>query len=239
MATKVKTPTVVELEGFLLKQNSKKTKLLKKCNKSWKKRYFKLTSKQLLYSKSKGSKMLGSLNLLEYQCFQKGEITDRFILRLYKPKHKSIFLEFDSTEQMKKWNKKIQKAISDCAREISIQKDQIQRLKEMHFVKSGWLLKKGYKGIFKSNWKRRFFVLKRNDQTLYYLKSEKYRGKATGSIDLKNIMSITETTFNDEPYGLKLALYSSKRVYQIAANSQSELESWKMTLQQFSPNIYI
>ncbi|KAJ6249550.1 sesquipedalian [Anaeramoeba flamelloides] len=239
MTTKEKTQICVVFEGFLLKQNSKKTKLLKKRNKSWKKRYFKLTTSQLHYSKSNGSKILGSLNLQEYRCFQKEGITDRFVLRLFKPKHKSLFLEFESTEQMKQWNKRIQKAISDCNEEISIKKDKIQRLNDMHFVKYGWLLKKGCKGIFKSKWKKRFFILKRNDQTLYYLKSEQFQGKATGSIDLKNIMSITETTFNDEPYGLKIALYSSKRVYQIAANSQSELESWKITLQQFSPNAYM
>ncbi|KAJ3447391.1 sesquipedalian [Anaeramoeba flamelloides] len=240
MTTQENTTQNLSVDGFLYKQSSRHKTIKKRGSNTWKKRYFKLTNtNKLYYSTYQDSKPLAVLDLQDYQCFHKDDVKDRYILRLFKPNKKSLFLEFESLEQLKVWKDHIQKAISNCSRELSLQNNKLLEKRNLNYLKSGWLNKKGYKGIFKSKWKRRFFVLNRKDFILYYYKTERFEGKSQGSINLLDIMSLNKTSFNDEPYGLNIALYSSKRVYKIAADSQTELQSWIVAIQTYATNAYI
>ncbi|KAJ3431031.1 sesquipedalian [Anaeramoeba flamelloides] len=229
----------VLIEGFFHKQNSRIQKIKNKETKSWKKRYFVLFKDHIQYSIKQNTKILGKIHLYQYQCIIKDDSNERFILRLFKPKEKSLFLEFENQEIMQKWNNQIKFAIENCSKIAYLENEKKTKQQNIEYLKTGWLFKQGNKGLFKKNWKRRFFVLKRKGLSLNYHKTEKLEGVPKGIILLPDIMSVDMATFENEPYGLKISLYSTKRIYKIAADTESERDSWITIIQENATNLYI
>ncbi|KAJ3434587.1 sesquipedalian [Anaeramoeba flamelloides] len=231
------TKEEVLVEGFVHKQNSREKQIKKKNGKQWKKRYFKLFPDRLQYSIKEDSKILGSMNLYKYQCFPKEEVTDRFILRLFKPTEKSLFLEFENEDTMDIWKNHFKTAITNCSKKAFLENQEETKKHCIAYLKTGWLFKQGVKGLFKKKWKRRFFVLKSKDLTLNYFATEKYEGQPKGKILLSDVKSVGKAIFNDEPFGLTVGIFSTKRIYKIAADSAKERDSWIVIIQDNSENL--
>ncbi|KAJ6231266.1 sesquipedalian [Anaeramoeba flamelloides] len=186
---------VLLVEGFVHKQNSREKQIKKKNGKQWKKRYFKLFSEHLQYSIKEDSKILGSMNLYKYQCFPKEEVTDRFILRLFKPTEKSLFLEFENEDTMNIWKNHFKTATTNCSKKAFLENQEETKKQSIAYLKTGWLFKQGVKGLFKKKWKRRFFVLKSKDLTLNYFATEKFEGQPKGKILLSDVKSVDKAIF--------------------------------------------
>ena len=91
-------------------------------------------------------------------------------------------------------------------------------------LKSGWLSKKGHS---RRNWKKRYFVL--TEHRLYYYESEKSVGKRAplGVIPLFEKFLVGSIK---HAYGLAIPDFR-KRVWELRAYSQNEIEEWKTELE--------
>eukprot|EP01137_Pigoraptor_chileana_P021552 Opistho-2@85430 len=114
----------------------------------------------------------------------------------------------------------------------SLPAEGLSSLQESRELKTGFLLKQG--GSFKS-WKRRYFVLYRNDADLYYFKTPKDTAPL-GQISLRGaaLAYADAEVHKSYPFKISNPYQHDSRIYFMSCSSDSERESWMKMLQSVS-----
>lgn len=190
-------------------------------HKNVKKRWFVLTKAALRYYKSeKMGKALGVIFLRRSEGARVVEDPKGgFTFEVITPERVYLFYA-SSADEMNQWVEAIQALITD--RPASERNSQV--------VKAGYLTKQG--GGFKS-WKKRFFVLRKDNLLSYY--TEEGDVVPLGTIDLEKCSDVRMLTDKSKGFGFELV--TPERNYLITANSKEDMEGWMHVLLEIVGNV--
>ncbi|KAJ3428327.1 splicing factor 3b subunit [Anaeramoeba flamelloides] len=151
---------------------------------------------------------------------------DKYILKLSQMGKKPYFLQFPLTQTMKEWKVTLVSAIMDCKRIKMEEQKKIQELQKNTKPDKSGLLQfrtKGKKKFFRPKWKKRYceFYLSTGILSWY---SDAQKKALVGDLDLKGSTEISETKFQDEPFGFTIT--TDNNILEFATSSNEELSLW-------------
>ncbi|KAJ6241916.1 tandem ph domain containing protein [Anaeramoeba flamelloides] len=179
---------------------------------AWKNGYLLLFENKISIRFTKKSEVFALDNFEVIKVTEK--INDRsYILKLSRVGKKPIFVDLENQNTYEEWEKILKQTIS------SHKEDELNKP-----TKSGILRKRGRKTFLRQKWRNRYFELIKEQKKLCYWASEQKKSAQLGTIIFHPNIKIEKTKFIEEPFGILFDL--GKRIYEFAANSEKERESW-------------
>ncbi|KAJ3447463.1 plekhh protein [Anaeramoeba flamelloides] len=99
----------------------------------------------------------------------------------------------------------------------------------MTTIKSGYLLKKGKKTLFRQKWRKRFLVFKSNGELEYYTDNSKEQ--FLHSLNMNLVNEIKSKKFSESKFGFLLIF--GKRTYYFSSENVTISENWMKCFQNF------
>ncbi|KAG7380955.1 hypothetical protein PHYPSEUDO_006593 [Phytophthora pseudosyringae] len=182
--------------------------------KSWKRRYFVLKGRELIYfaersPSGKGIDEKGRLRISGVEFTP--EFTNALVVR-GELKNQAVKMQVDSNEESDEWFRKVSEALQ-AARDEAMAGDNQREAGGGAVAMKGWLLKEGQN--FKT-WKRRYMTL--TGRTIQYRAQPKEKPLGETRVNAVNINP-------SRPFALDI--YSDRnRILRIAADSFADIEAW-------------